>query len=79
MPSSGSGRTRTPRRAGYASAGVRLYLLIDLWASAGPVITLYGEPADDAYQVLQTVQFGDELTLPAPFGLALGTGVFAVG
>ncbi|AJC56377.1 MULTISPECIES: Uma2 family endonuclease [Streptomyces] len=69
---------RVDKRVGYASAGVPLYLLFDLWAPAGPVITLYGEPTDDAYQVLQTVKFGDELTLPAPFGLTLDTGTFPV-
>ncbi|MFE7313908.1 Uma2 family endonuclease [Streptomyces sp. NPDC057555] len=69
---------RVEKRAGYACAGVPLYLLIDLWAPAGPAITLYGEPADAAYRVLQTAEFGDELTLPAPFGLTLDTGVFVV-
>ncbi|WP_438486187.1 Uma2 family endonuclease [Streptomyces sp. S186] len=69
---------RVDKRTGYASAGVPLYLLIDLWTPAGPVITLYGEPTDGAYRVLQTVKFGDELTLPAPFELTLDTGVFPV-
>ncbi|MFJ9617376.1 Uma2 family endonuclease [Streptomyces noursei] len=69
---------RADKRAGYASAGVPLYLLIDLWAPTEPVITLFGEPTDDAYQVLQTVKFGDELTFPVPFGLALDTGNFPV-
>nr|WP_037813151.1 Uma2 family endonuclease [Streptomyces sp. SID8354] len=67
---------RFDKRAGYASAGVPLYLLIDLWAPDEPVITLYGEPKGDAYQVFQTAKFGDELVLPAPFELTLDTGVF---
>ncbi|MFE6690372.1 Uma2 family endonuclease [Streptomyces sp. NPDC057743] len=69
---------RVEKRTGYASAGVPLYLLIDLWAPDEPVITLYGELADEEYRVLQAVKFGDELTLPAPFDLTVDTGVFAV-
>ncbi|MEW1655707.1 Uma2 family endonuclease [Streptomyces sp. NPDC093707] len=69
---------RVDKRAGYAHAGVPLYLLVDLWVPAAPVLTLYGEPADDAYQVLQTAKFGDVLALPEPFGLTFDTGTFVI-
>ncbi|MEU9503659.1 Uma2 family endonuclease [Streptomyces sp. NPDC048196] len=75
---SNASNDRIAKAAGYARAGVPLYLLVDRFAPAGPTITLYGEPAGDVYRVLQTVKFGDELALPAPFELALDTGVFPV-
>ncbi|MGW1839870.1 Uma2 family endonuclease [Streptomyces sp. BBFR2] len=67
---------RIAKAAGYARAGVPLYLLVDRWAPGGPTITLYGEPGGDVYRVLQAVKFGDELALPAPFDLLLDTGIF---
>ncbi|UKY52332.1 Uma2 family endonuclease [Streptomyces inhibens] len=76
---SNASNDRIAKAAGYARAGVPLYLLVDRWASAGPTITLYGEPTDDVYRVLQTVKFGDELVLPAPFELTLDTGIFPAG
>ena len=69
---------RVTKAAGYASAGVPLYLLIDRWAPAGPKTTLYGEPKGDVYRVLETVKFGEVIGLPAPFGLGLDTGAFPV-
>lgn len=70
---------RIAKAAGYARAGVPLYLLVDRWAPAGPAVTLYGEPTGDVYRVLHTVKFGDELELPAPFGLTLDTGISPAG
>ncbi|MEV4439464.1 Uma2 family endonuclease [Streptomyces sp. NPDC049577] len=67
---------RISKPAAYAHAGVPLYLLADRWAPGGPTVTLYGEPKDDVYRVLQAGKFGDELRLPAPFGLLIDTGVF---
>ncbi|WP_030812196.1 Uma2 family endonuclease [Streptomyces sp. NRRL S-337] len=75
---SNASNDRIAKAAGYARAGVPLYLLVDRFAPAGPTITLFGEPAGDVYRVLQTVKFGDELVLPAPFELALDTSVFPV-
>ncbi|MEU9124096.1 Uma2 family endonuclease [Streptomyces sp. NPDC048506] len=75
---SNASNDRIAKAAGYAKAGVPLYLLVDRWAPAGPTITLYGEPTGDVYRVLQTVKFGDELVLPAPFEVALDTGAFPV-
>ncbi|MFI7101251.1 Uma2 family endonuclease [Streptomyces sp. NPDC050161] len=75
---SNASHDRIAKAAGYARAGVPLYLLVDRWAPGGPTITLYGEPAGDVYRVLQAVKFGDGLTLPAPFELALDTGIFPV-
>ncbi|MER5562660.1 Uma2 family endonuclease [Streptomyces sp. NPDC002506] len=69
---------RVTKAAGYASAGVPLYLLIDRWAPAGPMTTLYGEPKGDVYRVLHTAKFGEVIRLPEPFGLALDTGSFPV-
>ncbi|GAA3190452.1 MULTISPECIES: Uma2 family endonuclease [Streptomyces] len=70
---------RIAKAAGYARAGVPLYLLVDRWAPGGPTITLYGEPAGDVYRVLQAVKFGDGLALPAPIDLLLDTGIFPTG
>lgn len=69
MTSSVSGSRRTYARAG---------LLVDRWSPAGPAITLYGEPTGDVYRALQTVKFGDELVLPAPFELTLDSSIFPV-
>ncbi|MFI0739707.1 Uma2 family endonuclease [Streptomyces sp. NPDC021100] len=67
---------RISKPAGYARAGVPLYLLIDRWAPGGPTITLYGEPGDDVYRVLQAGKFGDDIHLPAPFDLVIDTSSF---
>ncbi|MFF4083357.1 Uma2 family endonuclease [Streptomyces sp. NPDC001777] len=63
---------------GYAKAGVGLFLLLDPWHSGRPTATLYGEPDGGTYRVLDTVEYGEKLTLPEPFGLVLDTGVFPV-
>ncbi|UZJ29880.1 Uma2 family endonuclease [Streptomyces endophytica] len=73
---SNASNDRIAKAAGYARAGVPLYLLVDRFAPAGPTITLFGEPTGDVYRVLHTVKFGDELALPAPFGLTLDTAIF---
>ncbi|WP_432005017.1 Uma2 family endonuclease [Streptomyces parvus] len=69
---------RVSKVNGYAKAGVELFLLLDPWHSGRPTATLYGEPEDGAYRVLETVEYGRELTLPEPFGLVLDTGVFPI-
>ncbi|XLE07624.1 Uma2 family endonuclease [Streptomyces sp. Pv4-95] len=70
---------RINKAAAYAQAGVPLYVLIDRFAPAGPTVTLYGEPKDEVYQELQRVKFGEDVRLPAPFGLTLDTSVFPLG
>ncbi|MGX1566151.1 Uma2 family endonuclease [Streptomyces sp. NPDC055506] len=67
---------RIKKAAGYAQAGVPLYLLIDGWAPGGPAITLYGEPQGEVYRVLDEGKFGDRITLPEPFALELDTAEF---
>ncbi|WP_327353868.1 Uma2 family endonuclease [Streptomyces sp. NBC_01304] len=69
---------RISKPAGYAAAGIPLYLLIDRWAPKGPTVTLYGEPKGDVYHVLQAVKFGEEINLPEPFNLTLNTTGFPV-
>ncbi|MBC2900895.1 Uma2 family endonuclease [Streptomyces cupreus] len=69
---------RTHKPAGYAAAGVPLYLLVDSLAPGGPTITLYGEPQGGVYRVLWAGRFGDPLVLPRPFDLTLGAGEFEV-
>ncbi|MEU7034046.1 Uma2 family endonuclease [Streptomyces sp. NPDC046237] len=69
---------RITKAAGYAQAGVPLYLLIDGFAPGGPTVTLYGEPKSEVYRVLSAVKFGMEIHLPAPFGLTIDTGTFPV-
>ncbi|WP_308280785.1 Uma2 family endonuclease [Streptomyces barringtoniae] len=62
---------RITKAAGYAEAGVPLYLLADRLAPSGPTVTLYGEPEDGTYRVLAPAQFGSPVELPAPFRLTL--------
>lgn len=69
---------RIKKAAGYARAQVPLYLLIDRWAPGGPTVTLYGEPKDDVYRVLQAGKFGDDIDLPTPFELTIRTDEFPV-
>ncbi|MFF3319560.1 Uma2 family endonuclease [Streptomyces sp. NPDC003035] len=70
---------RIKKAAGYAQAGVPLYLLIDGFAPGGPTVTLYGEPKGDVYRVLSAVPFGEKVHLPAPFDLTLDTSAFPFG
>ncbi|WP_330434959.1 Uma2 family endonuclease [Streptomyces sp. NBC_00825] len=63
---------------GCAKAGVELFLLLDPWHSGRPTATLYGESDGGTYRVLDTVEYGEKLTLPEPFGLVLDTEVFPV-
>ncbi|WP_405678862.1 Uma2 family endonuclease [Streptomyces sp. NBC_00868] len=73
---SNASHDRIAKVAGYAQAGVPLYLLIDAFAGGGPTVTLYGEPSDAVYRVLQAGKFGDTFRLPAPFGVDLDTSLF---
>ncbi|MGW0819890.1 Uma2 family endonuclease [Streptomyces sp. NPDC002845] len=73
---SNASNDRIKKAAGYAQAGVPLYLLIDGWAPGGPTVTLYGEPKGDVYRVLRAGKFGDAIELPEPFGFTLDTSVF---
>ncbi|MFG5720577.1 Uma2 family endonuclease [Streptomyces murinus] len=65
---------RSTKAAGYAAAGVPLYLLVDQLAPDGPAVTLYGTPLGGAYRVLASVGCGSPLELPAPFRLAVSVG-----
>ncbi|GHF48668.1 hypothetical protein GCM10010218_32690 [Streptomyces mashuensis] len=67
---------RIKKAAGYARAGVPLYLLVDRWAPGRPTITLYGEPKGDVYCLLHAGKFGDPVPLPEPFGFTLETDGF---
>ncbi|MDG4858301.1 Uma2 family endonuclease [Streptomyces sp. T-3] len=69
---------RITKAEAYAAAGIPLYLLVDRWASGGPTVTLYGEPASGPYRVLHAGKFGDVVRLPQPFDLGLDTSAFTV-
>ncbi|WP_328927283.1 Uma2 family endonuclease [Streptomyces sp. NBC_00190] len=73
---SNASHDRIAKAAGYAQAGVPLYLLIDGHAPGGPTVTLYGEPSENVYRVLWAGKFGDTFRLPAPFGIEIDTSVF---
>ncbi|MFF8598488.1 Uma2 family endonuclease [Streptomyces sp. NPDC015232] len=75
---SNANHDRIAKAAGYATAGIPLYLLVDRWAPGGPTVTLHGEPTDSVYRVLRAVKFGEEIHLPAPFDLTLDTAEFPV-
>ncbi|MFI7384500.1 Uma2 family endonuclease [Streptomyces sp. NPDC049813] len=66
---------RVKKAHGYAKAGVPLYLLLDPWLSGRPTATLYGDPAHGTYRVLDSVEYGEVLALPAPFDITLDTKV----
>ncbi|MFJ7127842.1 Uma2 family endonuclease [Streptomyces sp. NPDC098101] len=76
---SNANHDRVAKLHGYATAAVPLYLLIDRRHSDRPTATLYGEPENGLYRVLDAVEFGRELHLPAPFDLTLDTGTFPLG
>jgi Uma2 family endonuclease len=69
---------RIAKTHGYAAAGVPLYLLLDPWHSGRPTATLHGAPEGGTYRVLDSVEYGEKLTLPAPFGLGIDTADFPV-
>lgn len=73
---SNANHDRIKKAHGYAVAGVPLYPLLDACQSGRPTATLYGEPHNGTYRVLDSVEYGGELTLPAPFKLVLDTGIF---
>ncbi|MFJ5972767.1 Uma2 family endonuclease [Streptomyces sp. NPDC093060] len=73
---SNANHDRIKKAHGYAVAGVPFYLLLDAWQSGRPTATLYGEPQNGTYRVLASVEYGEELRLPAPFKLVLDTGIF---
>ncbi|MGJ7415921.1 Uma2 family endonuclease [Streptomyces cinereoruber] len=76
---SNANHDRIVKLQAYATAAVPLYLLIDRWHSGRPTATLYGEPKNGLYRVLDAVEFGRELHLPAPFDLTIDTGTFPTG
>jgi hypothetical protein len=41
-------------------------------------VTLYGQPEGHTYRVLDSIEYGGKLTLPAPFGLDIDTAEFPV-
>ncbi|WP_327234832.1 Uma2 family endonuclease [Streptomyces sp. NBC_01317] len=65
---------RITKAHGYAKAEAPLYLLLDRWHTGRPTATLYGEPEAGTYRVLASVEYGEKLTLPEPFGLTIDTG-----
>ncbi|MFE0026055.1 Uma2 family endonuclease [Amycolatopsis sp. NPDC059021] len=67
---------RVEKLRAYALAPVPLYLLIDRFAEAGPLVTLFSDPADGHYQSSHGVPFGGKITIPEPIGLVLDTKEF---
>ncbi|MEV7857421.1 Uma2 family endonuclease [Streptomyces hirsutus] len=67
---------RVSKPAAYATAGIPLYLLVDRWAPDGPTVTLFRGPNGDVYRPLNTVKFGEPITLPEPFDLVIDTAEF---
>jgi Uma2 family endonuclease len=75
---SNANHDRISKAHGYAKAEVPLYLLLDPWHSGRPTATLFGEPEAGTYRVLRSVEYGEKLSLPEPFGLDIDTGEFPV-
>jgi len=59
---------------GYAASGVPIYLLVDPIEQA---VTLFYEPAGDAYRQVHRVPFGSSIALPDPYHGKIETGSFA--
>ncbi|MEV0924655.1 Uma2 family endonuclease [Streptomyces spongiicola] len=70
---------RIEKLHGCATAGVPLYPLLDSRHSGRPTATLYGHPGNATYRVLDTVEYGEGLHIPAPFDLTIDTGAFPAG
>ncbi|MDT3398707.1 Uma2 family endonuclease [Streptomyces sp. B1866] len=66
-------RDRTAKRHCYARGGIPLYLLVDRERSS---VTLFSDPEKDDYGQMDTVPFGKQLDLPAPFSFTLETADF---
>ena len=64
---------RVVKVRGYAASGVPIYLLVD---PLEQVVTLFYEPAGDAYQWTHRVQFGSSVALPEPYHGKIETGSF---
>ena len=49
-----------------------MYLLVDRFTK--PItIALFSEPGESGYTKIETVNFGEKLSIPAPFDIALDT------
>lgn len=71
---SNSGHDRVTKVRGYAASGVPIYLLVDPLDHS---VTLFYEPAGDAYQQVHKVPFGVSIELPAPYSGKIDTSAFA--
>ncbi|MET9515401.1 Uma2 family endonuclease [Streptomyces sp. NPDC002994] len=63
-------RDRVEKRAGYAEAGIPVYLLID---RDDNTLTVFSEPKDGAYTQHPSYPYGAAITLPDPVGITLET------
>ncbi|GAA1350411.1 Uma2 family endonuclease [Streptomyces beijiangensis] len=63
-------RDRKDKLAGYAEAGIPVYLLIDRDADT---LTVYSEPKNGAYLESPSYPYGATVELPAPVGITLDT------
>jgi Uma2 family endonuclease len=64
---------RVVKLRGYAASGVPIYLLVDPLERK---VTLFSEPAGDAYQRCHSVPFGGGVELPPPFHGKIDTAAF---
>lgn len=64
-------RDRVEKPRAYAQTDIPVYLLID---RENCQVTVYSEPDGGRYEIIHTVPFGKEITLPAPVGITLETG-----
>ncbi len=64
---------RVAKPRAYAQGRVPLYLLIDQLAEPA-MVTLFSDPGEDSYQDCAAAAAGQALTLPEPFGIAIGAG-----
>ncbi|MEU6482464.1 Uma2 family endonuclease [Streptomyces sp. NPDC046887] len=63
-------RDRKEKAAGYAAAGIPVYLLVD---RDGGALLVHSEPHNGEYRQRTTYAYGDTVALPDPVGITLDT------
>ncbi|MEO3978366.1 Uma2 family endonuclease [Streptomyces sp. CAU 1734] len=63
-------RDRSEKRAGYAEAGIPVYLLVDRKTNT---LVVHSEPKDGTYLQAPSFSYGEDVELPGPVGFTLHT------
>lgn len=63
------------KRESCAANGIPMYLIVDPYDAT---LTLCCEPGEDGYRLIHSVDVGDKLDLPEPFGMTLDTATMPI-